>query len=428
MPAFITGIYIALMLTVFLLWFDKTGYRAITAAKLRVFFVLSGLYIVSAVTAAIVGKSLPKPKELSAVQWLVIAYMLITLLSAACSPHSAKSWLGATRYEGAITISVYCIVFLLVSLYGRAGKWMLWPLGISAVLMSTVCIIQLCGYNPFSLYPEGMNFYGSGKDYIGQYLGTVGNTGLLAAYFCIAIPVMLISLVRLKDKLRFALILPLALSIFVFVKMNVAAGTLGVFGGMLLSAPVIIKGKKKRKTAALILLAAILCGIAFVYLCDTDIGTLHEAHELMNGNASDSFGSGRIYIWKNVLELVPNRLLIGAGPDTLSYESIEPFTRYDASADKLITAHIDTAHNEYLNVLYHQGLFALIAWLAALILSAAKWIKHGEKNTALAVTGGAVLCYCIQAFFGISMFITAPFMWISLGLIEASYNKIPKLV
>ena len=427
MPAIITGIYIALMLTVYLLWFDWNGYRAITGAKLRVFYILSGLYIVSVLAAAVIGKCIPRPKEFSAVQWLIIAYMLITLLSAACSPHSMKSWLGATRHEGAVTIGIYCFVFLLVSFYGRAGRWMLWPLGIGTSLLCVVCTIQLCGYNPFSLYPEGMDFYGAGKDYIGQYLGTVGNTGLLTSYFCISIPVMLISLLRLNDKLRFALLIPLALSIFVLLKMNVAAGIIGVFGGVLLSAPVIVRSKRKRRIIAVFLLAAIICGLAFVYIYDAGEGTLHEAHGIMHGNAPDSFGSGRIYIWKNVLELVPNRLLLGAGPDTLAYENIEPFTRYDADRDKIITAHIDTAHNEYLNVLYHQGLIALAVYFAALMISAIKWIKQSEKNTALAVTGGAVLCYCIQAFFGISMFITAPFMWISLGLLEASYNKKPKL-
>lgn len=423
----LTGAYIALMLTLFLLWFDRSGYKAITAAKLPVFYILSGVYIVGMLALAVTGKNVPKLRELSAVQWIVMAYLFITLLSAACSPHSSKTWLGATRYEGAITISVYCLVFLLVSVYGKAEQWLLWPLGIGVTVLCVICIIQLQGYNPFSLYPQGLNFFGAGKDYIGQYLGTVGNTGLLAAFFCIVIPVMWVSILRLKEKKRFALILPLALSLYVLVKMNVSAGFAGVFIGGLASLPAVIKGKRKRKTVALILLAALILGLAFVYLCDTEEGTLHEAHEILHGKVSDSFGSSRIYIWKNVLKLVPENSLLGAGPDTMALEDIEPFTRYDEARDKLITAHIDTAHNEYLNVLYHQGVFALIAYFAALIIAGVRWINQSEKNTAAAITGAAVLCYCIQAFFGISMFITAPYFWICLGLLEASYNKKPKL-
>lgn len=428
LPEVFTGVYIALMLTVYLLWFDKSGYVAITQAKLPVFLILSGGYIALTLACAVIGKCLPKLRELSAVQWLIIAYLLITLLSAACSPFAPKAWIGATRYEGAVTIGIYCLTFLLVSFYGKAGKWMLWPLGIGTAILCLVCVPQMQGMNPFSLYPEGFDYFGAGKYYSGQYLGTVGNTGLLAAYFCVAIPVMWVSIVRLEDKKRFLLLLPLGLSLFVLIKMNVMAGLLGVFLGGALSLPVILKGRKARRIIALILLAAIVLGLVFIFLADVGDGTLHEAHEVLHGNVSESFGSSRIYIWKNVLSLVPQRLLLGMGPDTMSFELIEPFTRYEAELDMLFETHIDTAHNEYLNVLYHQGLFAMTAYLAALVIAAVKWVKQSEKNTAAAVCGAGVLCYCIQAFFGISMFITAPFMWISLGLLESSYIKKTRFV
>ena len=424
LPELFTGVYISLMLTVFLLWFDKSGYLAITEAKFPVFLLLSGGYIALTLLAAVIGKKLPRLSELSAVQWLIIAYMLITLLSAACSPFSSASWIGATRYEGAVTISVYCLVFLLISVYGRAEEYLLWPLGIGAVLLCLVSVPQMYGYNPLGLFPEGYDYFGAGKNYSGQYLGTVGNTGLLAAYFCVAIPVMWVSMLRLKDKRRFALVLPIVLSMFVLLKMNVMAGILGVFAGGALSLPVVISGKGKlRKIIAYVLLAVLFVGLAFLYLADVGGGTLHEAHEVLHGNISESFGSSRIYIWKNVLSLVPQRLLLGMGPDTLSFENIEPFTRYDEDLNTLFTCYIDTAHNEYLNVLYHQGVLALIAYVAALVIAAVKWVKQSEKNTAAAVCGAAVLCYCIQAFFGISMFISAPFLWICFGLLESSCNE-----
>ena len=428
LPEVFAGTYIALILTVFLLWFDKSGYSAITEAKLPLFYVFSGAYIFLTLAAAAIGGRVPKLKELSAVQLFVIAYLIFTLLSAVCSPFQSKTWIGATRYEGALTIAIYCLVFLLISVYGRAGKWLLWPLGIGAVLLCLLCISQMHGKNPFCLYPNGYDYFGAGKYYSGQYLGTVGNTGLLAAYFCVAIPVMWLSLLRLKGKKRFLLFVPLILSLFVLIKMSVMAGLLGVFGGGILSIPIVIKSDRKtRKIIVVILLAAIIFGIAFLFLADIGEGTLHEAHEVLHGNVSESFGSHRIYIWKNVLELVPRRLILGMGPDTLSAENVAPFTRYEAEIDELFTSYIDTAHNEYLNVLYHQGLFALIAYLAALIAAAVKWIKQSEKNTVVAIMGAAALSYCIQAFFGISMFISAPFFWISLALLESSCNKKPML-
>lgn len=421
MPALLTGIFITLMLTVFLLWFDKNGYTAITEAKLPVFFILCGAYIVCMALIIAVTGAFPK---LTATEWLMLGYLLVSILSAVFSPHSDKAWLGATRHEGAVTIAVYVLVFLLVSRYGKAEKWLLWPLGIATGLMCILCIVQLYGHNPFGLYPEGMDYFGAGRQYSGKYLGTIGNADLLAAYFCVAIPLMWVSFLRFGGKTRYALLLPLLLSLFVLFKMDVTAGILGVFGGGVLSIPVVFPCEKsKRKVLAWILLAVIVFWLAFIFIIDIGSGTLHELHEVMHGNVSDKFGTSRVYIWKNVLRLIPDRLALGAGPDTMSLADIEPFTRYDAALNKTFVARIDTAHNEYLNVLYHQGIFALALYLAALITAAVKWIKNSEKNTACAILGAAVLCYCIQAFFGISMFISSPYFWISFGLLESSYNK-----
>jgi len=104
----------------------------------------------------------------------------------------------------------------------------------------------------------------------------------------------------------------------------------------------------------------------------------------------------------------------------MSHAQLEAFTRYDPDKGVELVAEIDTAHNEYLNILFHQGIFALLAYLAALGIAAAKWIKHGNTAPAAAACGASVLCYCIQAFFGISMFLTAPFYWITLGLLDGA--------
>lgn len=422
MPALFTGIFITLMLTVFLLWFDASGYTAITEAKLPVFFIICGAYIVGMLFMIAVSGAWPK--KLCAEQWLVMAYLLLSVLSALCSPNREETWIGATRYEGVITIVVYCIVFFLVSCYGKAEKWLLWPLGIGITVLCVVSILELYGHNPFNLYPEGMNYFGAGKLYSGKYLGTIGNADLLVAFFCIAVPTMWVSFLRLDGKRRYAILLPLFLSLFVLLKMNVAAGLLGVFGGGLVSIPVVFPCKaRRRKALAWMLLALIVLGLVFIFFADIGSGTLHELHALLHGDVSDKFGTSRVYIWRNVLRLVPERLWLGAGPDTLSLADIEPFTRYEPSLNKTFVARIDTAHNEYLNVLYHQGVFALLAYLAALIFAAVRWIKQSEKNTACAVMGAAVLGYCIQAFFGISMFITAPFFWISFGLLVGTYNN-----
>ena len=78
---------------------------------------------------------------------------------------------------------------------------------------------------------------------------------------------------------------------------------------------------------------------------------------------------------------------------------------------------IDVAHNEYLNILVNQGIFALLSYLAAVISALVHWYRN--KSAAAAAAGAAVLCYCVQAFFGISMFIAAIFFWIALAYLES---------
>lgn len=423
-------VFIALMLTVFLFYFNSTGYSGITEAKLPVFRALCGGYVIlniilipACLATGLIKTDDIKRKisELTAAQKLAAVFMLLTVLSSLLSDFSPRTWQGVSRYEGTITVCTYCLCFIFLSSFGRIKKWMPYLLGASVLVFCALCIVQLCGKNPFSLYPEGMNFYDAGTEYNGQYLGTIGNADLTAAFFCIVIPLLSAAVIRMKGKTRFLLLVPIAASLFVLLKMSVLAGLLGVFAGMVLSLPVLLPLSDKRAKWLMLLIAVLLllC-VLLVFFVDSDVGMLHEAHELLHGRADESFGSGRMYIWKNVLERVPEHLMFGSGPDTMILSGIEPFTRFDADKNVNITAEIDTAHNEYLNILFHQGVFALLAYLALLVVLAVKWIRRGRASDAAAAAGTAVLCYCIQAFFGISMFLTAPFYWMTLGLLDSS--------
>ena len=124
---------------------------------------------------------------------------------------------------------------------------------------------------------------------------------------------------------------------------------------------------------------------------------LGEAHEILQGRAEDEFGSGRVFIWKNVWQAVKERPLFGGGPDTLSHRITAYFERYDEATNIMRRSGIDTAHNEYLNILANQGIFALLCWLAALGYSAVRFVR----------TAG-----------GISMCLSTPFFLIAWAILE----------
>lgn len=426
LPEMITGLYLALLATVFLLSFS--GYTTLPVTKQSFFYAICGGYLI--VTAAVllegmlVGLFSPrdlwnKIKPASPVQGAMLLYMAVTFLSAAFSAYPQAAWLGGSRGEGALTIAIYCLCFFFVAKFARLKGVLIYLFGGALTLFSVLSVIQLLGYNPLGLFPEGYNFYDAGRAYSGAYLGTLGNVDLVASFLCVAIPVLWIYLLRGKEKQRFLLLIPLGLALYVLVKMNVMAGFVGILGGAVLSVPFAVPLPKKGRILYWCGLAGCAVGgVVLLYAVTPSGGMLRQIHEILHGNVSVYFGSGRFYIWKNVLSRLPEHLLLGAGPDTLAYADIQPFQRYDEALEMTIKAYVDTAHNEYLNVLYHQGIFAFLLYLAGLISALLRWIKAAPRNAGAAVCGGAVIAYAVQAFFGISQFITAPFFWAALGLLE----------
>lgn len=423
----ITTAFLFLLVTVFLLYCGFGGYQDILEAKYQAFCWICGGYIlvmgVVAIEGVAVGAIRPvSPKvifrHISWPQRFALIYLVFTWVSALLSPHFPDTIIGVSRYEGALTITIYVLCFLLVSVYGRASRELMCAFGVATTLFGILCLVQLMGYNPLELYPAGYNYADAYQEYAGAYLGTIGNVDLVAAFLCIAIPLLGVGLFRLPGKGRFALAIPLVLSLAVLFKMWVLAGIVGVFGGgvivFLVVTPVPPKRRKQLALAAMGLAIAVLLAI---YAYDAGTGMLHELHEILHGNLDTDFGSGRIYIWENVLSKTPGHFFLGAGPDTMLHAQFEPFMRYHETSGGMIVSQIDVAHNEYLNILYHQGIFALLAYLLLLLSLAKQWINQAN-NPIAAMLGGAAVCYCVQAFFGFSMCITVPFFWVVLGLLE----------
>jgi O-antigen ligase len=163
----------------------------------------------------------------------------------------------------------------------------------------------------------------------------------------------------------------------------------------------------------------LVIGFTFLYLWfynGENDGMIYEASEMLRGRWDDDFGTRRIYIWRNVWEgLQPSNILLGTGPDTLGYWNIEPFSRFNEELGITLIAPIDAAHNEYLHILATGGLLSLFSYLSALVYTFVQWFRSPNNHVA-AVAGTGVLFYCIQAFFGISMPIAAPFFWVCLGV------------
>ena len=178
--------------------------------------------------------------------------------------------------------------------------------------------------------------------------------------------------------------------------------------------------RRAKKILAAAITAAVAAGIAVVWACPFTKGALSEAHLLLHGNVSPEFGSSRIKIWQESLKLIPGHLWFGGGPDTLAERMTFHFTRYNETLGMTVESHIDTAHNDYLNILVNTGLFSVLFYLGALISAAFRSARKSEGDRTAPVLMTALLCYLVQIFFSFSLCIVSPFFWAYLGLLEAA--------
>ena len=268
----LTAVYLACMVSVFLL-FTGGDYQQITERKALLYGLLSGayllVYLVGRLELALVGAlRLPTPaalwRSLNLTQKLVTVFWLLAVASTVFSVDPATALWGSPRRDGLITLTLYCGCFLLVSGSGRPGAWLLGLFGGAVSLHCVLSLLQLMGLNPLALYPRGMTYYDGGKLYAGQFLGTIGNVDLVSAVLCIAVPAFWIAMLKGRGKLRFLLIIPLALSLTVLFWSFVAGGVVGVCGSLLLTIPVLPRKARLRRWLAVIMAAVLLIGLAAV--------------------------------------------------------------------------------------------------------------------------------------------------------------------
>lgn len=434
----------------------------------------------------------------------VVIYIILTLISALCSDYFPETIFGSGRHEGTLTIAIYGLTFIFVSRHYRPHLLHAAVFGASVIAFDIISLLQTAGMNPFGLYPDGLSWADRNVKYSGEFIGTIGNADLVSAFLCVAIPLTAVvgghlvfgagkadicikenngkqngddagnecddfrSSVEGSGTLPVGIICltAAALSLVLLAVIKVTASLLAMAFVCLIAAPVaayIFLDVKKRKIIAAYLAALVLAGCAagaFIYAETSLPGTAGELHEIMHGNIDDSFGTSRIYIYRNILERVPSHLLLGTGPDTIGHMDIEPFQRYDAERGVMVTARIDTAHNEFLNVLACQGIAALCAYVAfALGVMAAALCGmvncaaalRGRVGSAAALRrdvncaavfarpgGGAgysdaaaaaaastalalsVTAYLVQSMFSFSSCTTAPYFWITCAILIAT--------
>ncbi len=179
--------------------------------------------------------------------------------------------------------------------------------------------------------------------------------------------------------------------------------------------------------ASLALDAAAIVGalaVAFVAANTQSSGILYELGQMLYyHNFDDTFGSKRIFTWKRTIKLAKNHLIFGSGPDTFC--DVFKAAYGDEVEEFFSGKNLDKAHNEYLQLLICSGVTGLGSFLAFIGGMVAKAFKRATDNPLLVCCAMGVIAYSIHAFFGYSLPINSPLMWVLFGLTGAAIQLPP---
>lgn len=415
-------LWTGLFLAAYLLFPGRYGYAGISREKTLLFCGLMALLLILWAVLLIRDLKNKSLRPLTAPQIAALVYLLCTVLSAAFSSFGRIAWYNRAAHEGAVTVGLYVLLFLILSRRGRPTKGLFLVLCAAAAAFCLLCLLQALGRNPLRLYPAGTNYYdGNGVKYKSAYAGTVGNVDLVSALLAMAVPILLACMRGLPLKRTWPVLLLAAACLGILLWLRVLCGLVGLAMGGAVCLAVLCSGKTRKW---LLVIYALLAagGIALLWFLDPPVQFLHELHELLHGRAEDSFGSGRIFIWRQMLRRVPDRLFFGVGPDMARFSGLAPFVRLDGSGAVAATANVTDAHCLPLQILYCQGLPALLSWLCLVGTVLFRWIRNREDRAA-ACLGCGLVCFLCAMLFCFSSIIIMPFFWLVLGLLDAAAAK-----
>ncbi len=164
---------------------------------------------------------------------------------------------------------------------------------------------------------------------------------------------------------------------------------------------------------------AACAGVVLIVIAVVD-NVLHKGPLYM----SDSWGTGRGFIWKNLWSAFGNypfiNKMFGLGEGTirkiLSYYS-------DGRMNLLNGSVVDNAYNIWLHFLVTMGLFGVVAIAAMFIDCIINVVKIYKENCWIAAFGIAAVTYAIQGMGNLLEVITFPMFICIMAIVQSFYRN-----
>lgn len=347
----------------------------------------------------------------SLLSFTIIAFIVALTLSVIFAEYkSIALWGLYNRYDGAITFMCYAVL-MFIALHITYPKnalnklvYTLYPFVWINVIISLlnlygINILQNAAFhNLFTMFLINEMAINEGS----VLTGTLNQWNYMSGYSAV-MAVIFLTLVVFNGSIK-SKVINLLTAIAAFLTILASISTSGFITLMLMSFLVIvmifIKENKKKSIiwfASFIILATVSTGIlskvnpqvwaeSFGFFTKTNPfvqveGALQRSiFETSKASAADSElklpnlpertlsgGTGRIYIWENMMPLIKERPLFGYGLDTLTYHFPQnDINKRDGFLDENVI--IDKPHNLYIGVLYGTGILGFLSLLSILII------------------------------------------------------------
>lgn len=473
-----------LWLAVFPLWHDGS-YTRITHAKwvgmLVLFAVTAAVVLVTVITLLIQRQG--RRLRLHPVQGLALAYLAWVLLSAFCGSLADSIndngqltvWMGARRYEGAMTLCCYVGIFLLMSLYPPRLRVLVNAAALGLLGYAVIVALQYFDYNPFGLFPDGMSVRTTN-----EFQGTIGNIDMVSNYVCLIMPVLLLFFVL--DRGGLLCLLAGSIGMQMLLMMEVQSGLITLTTVLAALVILMLLQPKTRARGCVVLACALtmlslrlLIGLpwhdgteelvfphapalwkfvplmsaalltelsvrlsrhpgpavpvrcvivlvalgvmavltAVLLLSFPEGSALWELGEVLHGRPQDSFGSERLGIWRLTLGMARQNLLFGTGPDAFWYAMPQYMLETD---QQVLWQRFDNPHNMLLAVLSGSGVPALLLYIALMIAMAVVCLRAYRRSPSSLSLLAGLAAYQLQGVFTFSICLVSPMFWALLGI------------
>jgi O-antigen ligase len=358
-----------------------------------------------------------------------ILYTIVYLLATAASINPQISFGGVRTGHGTATILCQVLFFLLLTTALQ-----------SRVQVERMITALLLGSVPVALYGWvqylGLDALKWSTSSISPVLSTLGRSLFLGSYLAMVIPFTLSRIVAGQRKggpypLSYSLILILQITCLLF---TMARGAwLGFLGASLLFLGLLAYRNRSRKLLLIAITVLITGSCLFMALNRSKIflppGHAKELSDTQVVQGRLSSNNFRLTGWRYTLALVPERYLLGYGPETFT----TAFAAYypQASYPQLSRLHSWDPHNVILSHLTETGVLGLLtfSWLLVRFYKTTFAAFRRAREWPLEVTAAAILssvtAFIIQAQFNPNVIVLTALFWLLLALGVAVYEIDP---